>query len=104
MIYKRGKGKKKWYWMDNTVNEVRYQEPLKTRNWQEALQKERDRLLEIAQHTVQQESQRSIAQPMPILKKENFIQQKRHAGQIKNVANHSGRHVASFLSRSLHGR
>src|SRR5215831_9882077 len=49
MIYKRGKGKKKWYWMDNTVNGVRYREPLKTRNWQEALQKERDRLLEIAQ-------------------------------------------------------
>src|SRR5262249_35518545 len=49
MIFKRGTGKKKWYWMDNTVNGIRYREPLKTQNWQEALQKERDRLLEIAQ-------------------------------------------------------
>jgi integrase len=49
MIFKRGTGKKKWFWMDNTVNGIRYREPLKTRNWQEALQKERDRLLEIAQ-------------------------------------------------------
>src|SRR5215471_15368584 len=49
MIYKRGTGKKKLYWMDNTVNGIRYREPLKTRNWQEAVQKERDRLLEIAQ-------------------------------------------------------
>src|SRR5262245_21449796 len=45
MIYKR----KKWYWHDNTVNGVRYREPLKTKNWQEALQNERNRLLEIAQ-------------------------------------------------------
>src|SRR5262249_26389286 len=52
MIYKRGKGKKKWYWMDNTVNDVRYREPLKTQNWQQALQKERERLLEIAQGKV----------------------------------------------------
>jgi integrase len=49
MIFKRGIGKKKWYWMDNTVNGIRYREPLKTQNWQEAVQKERDRLLEIAQ-------------------------------------------------------
>ena len=49
MILKRGKGKKKWYWMDNTVNGARYREPLKTQNWQQALQNERDRLLEIAQ-------------------------------------------------------
>jgi integrase len=35
--------------MDNTVNGIRYREPLKTQNWQEAVQKERDRLLEIAQ-------------------------------------------------------
>jgi integrase len=49
MIFKRGTGKKKWYWMDNTVNGIRYREPLKTQNWQEAVQNERDRLLEIAQ-------------------------------------------------------
>jgi integrase len=49
MIYKRGKGKKKWYWMDDTVNGIRYQESLKTQNWQQALQNERDRLLEISQ-------------------------------------------------------
>jgi integrase len=45
MIYKRGK----WYWMDIMVNEVRYREPLKTKNWQEAKSKEKDRLLEVAQ-------------------------------------------------------
>src|SRR5262249_12964205 len=49
MIYKRGKGKKQWYWMDDTINCVRYREPLRTQNWQEALQKYRDRLLEIQQ-------------------------------------------------------
>src|SRR5437867_12161409 len=48
MIYKR----KKWYWMDNTVNDVRYREPLHTKNWQEAKRKEKERLLEIAQGKV----------------------------------------------------
>ena len=41
--YKRGK----WYWMDNIVNDVRYREPLKTTNWQEARRKEKERLFEI---------------------------------------------------------
>ena len=45
MIYKRNK----WYWMDNVVNDVRYREPLKTKNWQEAKTKEKERLVEIAQ-------------------------------------------------------
>jgi integrase len=45
VIYKRTKR----YWLDVTVNGVRYREPLKTRNWQEAKDKEKDRLLEIAQ-------------------------------------------------------
>ena len=44
MIYKRGK----WYHMDDTVNGVRYREPLKTTNWQEALRLEKERLAEIA--------------------------------------------------------
>jgi integrase len=52
MIYKRGKRKKKVYWMDNTINGIRYRESLKTQNWQEALQKERDRLFEIVQGKV----------------------------------------------------
>ena len=38
MIYKRGK----WYHMDDTVNGVRYREPLKTTNWQEALRLEKE--------------------------------------------------------------
>ena len=45
MIYKR----KKRYWLDVTVNGIRYREPLKTGNWQAAKQAEKDRLLEIAQ-------------------------------------------------------
>jgi integrase len=44
MIYKRGK----WYHLDDTVNGVRYREPLKTTNWQEALRLEKERLGEIA--------------------------------------------------------
>src|SRR5438034_4142577 len=44
MIYKRGK----WYHMDDTVNGVRYRDPLKTTNWQEALRLEKERLAEIA--------------------------------------------------------
>src|SRR5438552_8316750 len=44
MIYKRGK----WYYMDDSVNGVRYREPLKTTNWQEALRLEKERLAEIA--------------------------------------------------------
>jgi integrase len=50
MIYKRPKkAKRSWYWMDDTINGVRYREPLRTQIWQEALQKHRDRLLEIQQ-------------------------------------------------------
>src|SRR2546427_78668 len=44
MTYKRGK----WYWMDATVNGVRYREPLETKNWQEALRKEKEKLAEIS--------------------------------------------------------
>ena len=49
MIHKRGIGKKKWFWMDDTINGVRYREPLRTQNWQEALHNHRDRLLKIQQ-------------------------------------------------------
>src|SRR5438552_4115148 len=35
--------------MEKPVKKIRYRESLETRNWQEALQKERDRLVEIAQ-------------------------------------------------------
>ena len=48
MIYKRGK----WYWMDVAVNDIRYREPLNTKNWQEAKTREKERLLEIAQGKV----------------------------------------------------
>jgi integrase len=36
------------WWMDNTIDGVRYRESLKTRNWQEALRKEKERVVEIA--------------------------------------------------------
>jgi hypothetical protein len=39
----------KWFWMDATVDGVRYREPLKTRNWKEAKDREKARLVEIAQ-------------------------------------------------------
>jgi integrase len=45
VIYKRAK----WYWQDITVNGVRHRGPLKTKNWKEAKDNEKDRLLEIAQ-------------------------------------------------------
>jgi integrase len=45
MIYKRGK----WYWMDDVVNGIRYREPLKTKNWQEAKQREKEELSAIAE-------------------------------------------------------
>src|SRR5205814_3685548 len=45
MTYKRGK----WYWMDAAVNGVRYREPLKTKNWQEALRREKEMLADIAE-------------------------------------------------------
>ncbi|MCZ6533961.1 MAG: site-specific integrase [SAR324 cluster bacterium] len=43
--FKRGK----WYWMDDVVNGVRYRQPLKTKNWQEALRKEKETLVAIAE-------------------------------------------------------
>ncbi len=43
--FKRGK----WYWMDDVVNGVRYRLPLKTKNWQEALRKEKETLGVIAE-------------------------------------------------------
>ena len=43
--FKRGK----WYWMDDVVNGVRYRLPLKTKNWQEALRKEKETLAAIAE-------------------------------------------------------
>ena len=49
MIYKRGTGKQKLFWMDITVNGVRYREPLKTSNWRDAVRKERARITEIDQ-------------------------------------------------------
>src|SRR5947209_4636551 len=42
MIYKRGTGKKKLYWMDATVNGIRYRKPLRTKDWQKAKEKERE--------------------------------------------------------------
>jgi len=45
MIYKRGK----WFWMDDVVNGVRYREPLKTKNWQEAKKREKEELSAIAE-------------------------------------------------------
>src|SRR5206468_7246495 len=45
MIYKRGK----WYHMDDTVNGVRYRLPLRTKNWQEALRLEKEKITAIAQ-------------------------------------------------------
>ena len=44
-IYRRGR--KKWYWMDDFLNGVRYRLPLKTTNWQEALRKEKETLADI---------------------------------------------------------
>ena len=38
-IFKRGS----WYWMHDVVNSVRYREPLKTKNWQEAKRREKER-------------------------------------------------------------
>jgi integrase len=43
MIYKRAK----WYHMDDTFNGVRYRLPLKTKNWQEALNKEKEEIAAI---------------------------------------------------------
>ncbi len=43
--FKRGK----WYWMDDVVNGLRYRLPLKTKNWQEALRKEKETLVAIAE-------------------------------------------------------
>jgi len=37
VIFKRGK----WYWIDSTVEGVRYRQPLKTTNWQKAKQEEK---------------------------------------------------------------
>ena len=45
MIYKRGK----WYHMDDTVNGVRYRLPLRTKNWQEALRLEKEKITAMAQ-------------------------------------------------------
>src|SRR5206468_2919811 len=45
MIYKRGK----WYHRDDTVNGVRYRLPLRTKNWQEALRLEKEKITAIAQ-------------------------------------------------------
>ncbi len=44
----------KWYWMDmdDVVNGVRYRLPLKTKNWQEALRKEKETLAAIAEGKV----------------------------------------------------
>ena len=43
MIYRRGT----WYWMDNAIDGVRYRVPLETKNWQEALQLEKEKLAEL---------------------------------------------------------
>ncbi len=42
-LYKRGK----WYWADFTVDGIRYRKSLETRNWQEALKRQRE-LIEAA--------------------------------------------------------
>ena len=44
MIYKRGQ----LYWMDSMINGVRYRLPLKTKNWQEALRREKEEEAAIA--------------------------------------------------------
>ena len=41
--------RRKWYWMDDVVNGVRYRLPLKTTNWQEAKGLEREKVNEILQ-------------------------------------------------------
>src|SRR5215831_4490918 len=48
VIFKRNKR----YWMDATVDGVRYREPLKTHNWKEAKDREKARLVEISQGRV----------------------------------------------------
>jgi integrase len=45
VIFKR----KKRYWMDDTIDRIRYRESLKTPNWKDAKEKERARLVEISQ-------------------------------------------------------
>ncbi|MCZ6752857.1 MAG: tyrosine-type recombinase/integrase, partial [Acidobacteria bacterium] len=40
VIYKR----RKWYWADFSVDGTRYRKPLKTRNWQKALEEERKKI------------------------------------------------------------
>ena len=42
-LYKRAKR----YWMDATVNGVRYREPLETSDWRKAQQKERERIAQL---------------------------------------------------------
>jgi integrase len=44
-VYKRGK----LYWMDDVVYGIRYRLPLKTKNWQEALRREKEELTAITQ-------------------------------------------------------
>ena len=45
MIYKRGK----WYWMDAVVNGVRYRLPLRTTDWKDAKQREKEELNSVAE-------------------------------------------------------
>jgi len=54
MIYKRGRGNNKWYWMDATVDGIRYRIPLKTKNWQEAKKREKERITDAAEGRLSQ--------------------------------------------------
>ena len=47
MLYKRGK----WYWMDAMIDGNRYRAPLGTKNWQEALHLEKEKIAELSNAT-----------------------------------------------------
>ena len=44
MLYKRGN----WYWMDAMIDGNRYRVPLGTKNWQEALHLEKEKVAELS--------------------------------------------------------